>query len=174
MTWNSWYKIPETICKPTYQESLGPLSIPSLWPQWVTKSGLYHSHLHLCLTPMEHLHSKPATNFCESPERICKLTEVLCGGFNENGFHRLMCLNAWTPVSRIVWEELEHVVLLRWCVTWGVLGGFKSPYQAQSHCLSPTCLWIKMEVFNFCSSAIPGCLPPCCEDDHELNNPMKR
>jgi hypothetical protein len=35
-----------------------------------------------------------------------------CGGFNEHGPHRLICLNAWSPVSGTVWEGLRGVALL--------------------------------------------------------------
>lgn len=39
-----------------------------------------------------------------------------CGGLNENILHRLLiCLNAWFPVGRTVWEILGSVVLLEVC-----------------------------------------------------------
>lgn len=38
-----------------------------------------------------------------------------CGGLNEKGLHKLMCLNTWSPVGGIVWERLGGVTLLEIC-----------------------------------------------------------
>ena len=71
---------------------------------------------------------------------------VDCGGLKENRPHRLIYSNACTPVSEIVCEGLEGVVLLekvqtywRRCVTRGGLWGFKSLSQTQCYslCLLP-------------------------------------
>ena len=35
-----------------------------------------------------------------------------CGCLNENGSHRLLCLDAWSPVKGTVWEGLGGVALL--------------------------------------------------------------
>ena len=35
-----------------------------------------------------------------------------CGDLNENGAHRLICLNAGSPVGGTVWEGLGSVALL--------------------------------------------------------------
>jgi hypothetical protein len=37
---------------------------------------------------------------------------VECGGLNENGLHRLIFLNIWSPVSGTVWECLGGLTLL--------------------------------------------------------------
>jgi hypothetical protein len=36
----------------------------------------------------------------------------ICGGFNENGSHRLICLKAGSPGSGTVWEGLGGVASL--------------------------------------------------------------
>lgn len=33
-----------------------------------------------------------------------------CGGLNDNGLHRLTCLNTWPSIDVIIWEELEAMV----------------------------------------------------------------
>jgi hypothetical protein len=35
---------------------------------------------------------------------------LLGGGVNENGLHRLTCLNTWSPEGRAAWEGLGDVV----------------------------------------------------------------
>lgn len=37
---------------------------------------------------------------------------ILCGGLNEIGSCKLICLNTWSPVNRTVWEELAGLALL--------------------------------------------------------------
>jgi hypothetical protein len=39
-------------------------------------------------------------------------TLILCGGLNQNGSHRLICLNTCPPVNVTVWEELAGLALL--------------------------------------------------------------
>lgn len=43
-----------------------------------------------------------------------KAYEVLgveCGGLNENGLHRLIYLNTWSPSYGTIWERLRGVAL---------------------------------------------------------------
>ena len=68
-----------------------------------------------------------------------------CCGLNENGPHRLICLNAWSPVVGTVWEGLGVVALMEKVCHWGL--GFEVS-KALCLCLSlffSTCyLWIRM------------------------------
>jgi hypothetical protein len=41
-----------------------------------------------------------------------------CGGLNENGTHRLICLNAQSPLGRTVWEGLGGVASLKEMCYW--------------------------------------------------------
>ena len=58
------------------------------------------------LRPEEHLN--PRTQGQSEP---CSKTP--CGGWNENGPRKFMCLNAWSSVSEIVWKVLGDVALLK-------------------------------------------------------------
>jgi hypothetical protein len=42
--------------------------------------------------------------------------DPICGGLNENGPHRLMCLNSWFLVSGLVWEGRNLWPYQRRCV----------------------------------------------------------
>jgi hypothetical protein len=37
---------------------------------------------------------------------------------NENGSHRFMCLNVWSPVARTAWERLGGMVLVEEVCHW--------------------------------------------------------
>lgn len=39
----------------------------------------------------------------------------ICGGLNDNGPHRHICLITWFPVGGPVWERLGDVALLKEC-----------------------------------------------------------
>lgn len=57
----------------------------------------------------------------------------VCGS-NEKGPHRLLCLNAWSPLVELVGKDWEVWTRWRSCVTVEGHRGFKGPGQAQ--CLS--------------------------------------
>lgn len=49
------------------------------------------------------------------------------GGLDENGHHRLIYLNAWSPVSGLFGKDLDVWPCWKWYISRGGLCCFKSP-----------------------------------------------
>lgn len=79
----------------------------------------------------------------------------MCGGLDENGSHRLVCLNAPFPVSGTVWEGLGGVVLSEEVsleVDFEVSKAHAIPHSA-------VCLWIRCK-FSAAAQCLPAFLLP--------------
>ena len=58
---------------------------------------------------------------------ICLVSLSDCCGLNENELYRLICLNAWSPVSGTGWEGLRSVTLLEEVCHWEIAMAIPGP-----------------------------------------------
>ena len=72
---------------------------------------------------------------------VAMYSDTDCGGLNENGPHRLTCLNAWYLIDELFWEELGGVTSFEEVCRWVWALRFQKPTSDPSLCL-PVCLFV--------------------------------
>lgn len=95
------------------------------------------------------------------------LLHAMCAGLNENDPCRLICLDAWSPVSETIWEGLGVVALLEYIYHWGWALSFQNPDQAQ--CFPPSACCLQIRMLKLSATASMSCLTASCLNNHGLS-----